>query len=1047
MKKRILSLLLAVSVSASSLLIGGLSSVSAAGNLAGETKNTSSEIVYNGKNTGVIFTEIETPAESAFGLNKIKVVEFDLANRNLEVKAINHGDKMTSMATVSSAAKAYSSANSSKVLAAVNGDLWMTAVHSNAAVNTNGTFSIPRGMLIIDGEIWSTPQIGNENLEATNGEKGNTTPAKFAFGVTSSYQPLVGVPDAIISITNNTQETSTEADGLNRLPADNSLIVYNDRVSDSYALADAVEIQIAVDADAFKHGGTINGTVQKVYASGQGGKATISDKVIVLTARGERASDISGYAVGDSITISTSITATTDKALWQTCQQAIGGHIPAIINGSKGSNPGSGYPSTIIGYDNDGKVMMVTVDGRQDGYSVGLKGDSVYKFCQEIGLNSAFYLDGGGSTTMVTVDGSNYIVRNKPSDGNERSVINSIAVCWNDTQRAAQGTMDHVYNVNDGTHTNKVTSVDEFLYDGSINMLMNDISGQAYIDINEAKGSLVVDLNGFSWTNDAQPIVISTANDVYVYDSSVDKTGKLVSLASDTIAMGQGKLRLKDITITANGDGSDALYINGGDVTVENCTLSAVKAGIDCSNDSESQGIPAKIKVIGGIFNLHPNAEARNCAIELRNNADKDNISIEGDIKFRVNQIISRQDAPTPIKDAITIGSGSTATFVDGESITSGENTWKTATINYVYENATPDTWYAWWDCDFESSFYDSVANTDWVTGNTSSSEGNFIRSAWTFSAALGDPKGKVSSSDYSDGNFFEIGGINALFYDYEVNKDYSFIADINVNKNEVNMSGFLFDYGFNAGAHAPYYRLWEATPGYAAAQMPARYVGNSGIGVSFNATEEKDIMYIYVLESTDLATYSHIEYVVEFAAGTFTGNDFINFQLVEKGSTKYFLLDGQLVAYIECADLKTVDFGGEGTTPGQCAVDCYSKATIYNAYGQEIASTTEAIISVPHTLATVARAGHVRIDNLQMGLPVDVEILEEPSAAVKGDVNGDESVNTKDVALIRRYIAGTPVADGVDINNGDVNADDVVNTKDVALIRRSLAGFDVEFK
>lgn len=1041
MKKRILSLLLALSVSASSMLIGGISTVSAAGALTGETKHSSSEIVYNGKNTGVTFTEIETSGSSVFGLNKIKVVEFDLANRNLEVKAINHGDKMTSMSTTSAAAQAYSNANSSKVIAAINGDLWMTSVHSNANVNTNGTFTIPRGMLIIDGEIWSTPQIGNENLEATNSEKGSTTPPKFAFGVTSNYQPLVGIPDAIISITNNTKEATIEADGLNRLPADNSLIVYNDRVSDSFALADAVEVEITVDNDAFKHGGTITGTVKAVYASGKGGQATISNNVIVLTARGSRAEELSEYAVGDQITISTEITADTNATLWQSCQQAVGGHIPAIINGSKGSHPESGYPSSIIGYDDDGKVMMVVVDGRQSS-SVGLNGDSVYQFCTELGLNSAFYLDGGGSATMVTVSGSNYIVRNSPSDGSERTVINSIAVCWNDTQRAAQGAMDHIYNVNDGTYVKNVTSVGDFSYDGAVNKLMNDVVGQALVDVNGARGQLVVDLNGHTWTNDAQTLLITSANNVYIYDSSLDKNGKMVSTGSDCIDMGQGKLHLKDISLSANGSGSDALYINGGNVLVENCTLSAVKAGIDVSNGSEADaGIPAVIKVVGGIFNVHPNAEARNCAIELRNKADKDNISIEGDIKFRVNTIISRSENTAAIKDSITIGAGSTATFTDGTPITNGDTTWNTATIKYVYENATTDDWYAWWECDFESAFYDSVANTTWVTGNTTSSEGNEIRSVWSFQPGLGDPKGSIKNTETENGNYFTIGGINAMNYDYEIDEDYSFSVDFNVGKDnaEDHMAGFVFDFGLNEYAHKPYYKLFEKAP--SSANIANRYVGNSGIGISFNCTADKDLMYIYVLETEDSAArtdYTYIEYVVEFASGTFTGTDFANLKFVEDGATKYILLNDELVAYVVCSDARTVDFGGEGTTPGQCAVECYSKATIYDAKGVQKATTSNAIISVPYTANFSVRARTMNIDNIQLGLPIEVEV--DSNSALPGDVNGDGKVTSMDATLIRRNVAG--FGNTIDQEAADVNNDGKVTSMDATLIRRNVAGF-----
>ena len=61
-------------------------------------------------------------------------------------------------------------------------------------------------------------------------------------------------------------------------------------------------------------------------------------------------------------------------------------------------------------------------------------------------------------------------------------------------------------------------------------------------------------------------------------------------------------------------------------------------------------------------------------------------------------------------------------------------------------------------------------------------------------------------------------------------------------------------------------------------------------------------------------------------------------------------------------------------------------------------------------------------------------------TSAVVGDVNGDGTVNLKDVVLIRRFIAGGWDAD-VDKALADANGDGTVNLKDVVLIRRFIAG------
>ena len=79
-------------------------------------------------------------------------------------------------------------------------------------------------------------------------------------------------------------------------------------------------------------------------------------------------------------------------------------------------------------------------------------------------------------------------------------------------------------------------------------------------------------------------------------------------------------------------------------------------------------------------------------------------------------------------------------------------------------------------------------------------------------------------------------------------------------------------------------------------------------------------------------------------------------------------------------------------------------------------------------------------------GTPAEAaEISVTDSRISMGDVNGDGTVNLKDVVMIRRYIAG---GWNVTINESvaDVNGDGNVNLKDVVMIRRYIAGgWDVD--
>ena len=59
------------------------------------------------------------------------------------------------------------------------------------------------------------------------------------------------------------------------------------------------------------------------------------------------------------------------------------------------------------------------------------------------------------------------------------------------------------------------------------------------------------------------------------------------------------------------------------------------------------------------------------------------------------------------------------------------------------------------------------------------------------------------------------------------------------------------------------------------------------------------------------------------------------------------------------------------------------------------------------------------------------------------GDVNGDGRINTKDVILLRQYIAKYDV-ESLDLGAADVNGDGKINTKDVILLRQYIAKYDV---
>ena len=85
-------------------------------------------------------------------------------------------------------------------------------------------------------------------------------------------------------------------------------------------------------------------------------------------------------------------------------------------------NDGYYEPRTAIGQKGPLHYVLIVVDGRRDGYSTGCSIPKLQELFLEEGVEFAFNLDGGGSTTLYFLGE----VINMPSSGKERSVSDAI---------------------------------------------------------------------------------------------------------------------------------------------------------------------------------------------------------------------------------------------------------------------------------------------------------------------------------------------------------------------------------------------------------------------------------------------------------------------------------------------------------------------------------------------------------------------------------------------------------------------------------------------
>ena len=434
MKKSIV-LIVAAAVFASLLLSLVPAKAIPDGKFSGETSRTVTEL-YD----GVICTHVTLSKDSKYGQQSFWVTEFDPRRDDLTLDVTNKGSWLNNRVTTKKTMEAIKSDSlGTKIpISGINGDLW-TVSYAHSRVEGSGTsyggcndpvvtkvLELPRGVSIYNGEI-----VCSSHSSAETPYEG----AFDCFGITADGRTVLGTPSLKVRMTVPTQPdiASVTLTGFNRLPGNNSIMLYSDKgPSSDYCLSDAYEIYIDCDFDyCVKQGSVIKGKVTAISEPGSA-RLPMKENRFIITARGSRyIGKVNGIKVGDEVEFSFTLRGTSkDNAIWQEVVNAVGGHMILVKDGkATGIGDETRYPTSIIGNKADGSVVFITMDGRQSGYAVGFRIIDMGEVLVKLGVQNAFLLDGGGSADMVNVNSSGaYEVVNRPSDGNPRSVINSIVL-------------------------------------------------------------------------------------------------------------------------------------------------------------------------------------------------------------------------------------------------------------------------------------------------------------------------------------------------------------------------------------------------------------------------------------------------------------------------------------------------------------------------------------------------------------------------------------------------------------------------------------------
>ena len=116
---------------------------------------------------------------------------------------------------------------------------------------------------------------------------------------------------------------------------------------------------------------------------------------------------------------------TNDDEKWSEAKYVLASKAGQLIKNSEAvmTSNDTASPRTAVGIKEDGSVIFYTIDGRQPGYSYGLRIPTLIKRLLELGCVDALNLDGGGSTTIGAVYAGydEMSVVNSPSEGRLRN--------------------------------------------------------------------------------------------------------------------------------------------------------------------------------------------------------------------------------------------------------------------------------------------------------------------------------------------------------------------------------------------------------------------------------------------------------------------------------------------------------------------------------------------------------------------------------------------------------------------------------------------------
>jgi hypothetical protein len=352
---------------------------------------------------GVTHEQLVAPVGAAeVALNAIRV-DADAAGITVETRTA-HDAALGAMERLLDQT-ARSTSEGHRVIAAING-------------GTFGCFGVDLcsagGLNVVDGEVYGY-------------RAGALSVGPPVFAITKSREPLIGRPVLGATLT-LPDGTTVRIDAVNAPRKDGQTVLYTPRWG-TQTWTDDTGLEVVIDGAALPLTveGAYNGIVSDVRSGV--GDAPIGSGSLVISASAETAALLSSVAIGDSVTVRTSI----DDG-WNRIAYSVSGREQLVRGGSVDIAPvgldksTSRHPRSAVGISADGGLILVTADGRQK-YTAGATVAEMAQLMVDLGAVDAINLDGGGSTQLAARRAGRYEAEivNSPSS-QSRAIANAIHV-------------------------------------------------------------------------------------------------------------------------------------------------------------------------------------------------------------------------------------------------------------------------------------------------------------------------------------------------------------------------------------------------------------------------------------------------------------------------------------------------------------------------------------------------------------------------------------------------------------------------------------------